>query len=75
MKHWKYVSLAVCVALAIIGLGLVGCEDVSTSGQAITVTVRYNYRLSMPFIGSILGSTTIPITASVTDTILNPKCP
>jgi len=44
-------------------------------GGAITVTVSYNYRLSMPFIGSILGSTTIPITARVTDTILNPACP
>jgi len=44
-------------------------------GQAITVTVSYNYRLSMPLIGSILGSTTIPLTARVTDTILNPKCP
>ena len=38
------------------------------------VTVSYNYRLSMPFIGSILGSTTIPITARVIDTILNPAC-
>ena len=44
-------------------------------GGTITVAVSYNYRLSMPLIGSILGSTTIPITARVTDTILNPKCP
>lgn len=44
-------------------------------GEAITVTVSYNYRLSMPFIGPILGSTTIPITARVTDTILNPPRP
>jgi Flp pilus assembly protein TadG len=53
--------------------------NISTTGGAcrggtITVTVSYNYRLSMPLIGSILGSTTIPITARVTDTILNPKC-
>lgn len=55
--------------------------NISTTGGAcrnhpITITVSYNYRLSMPFIGSILGSTTIPISASVTDTILNPPiCP
>jgi len=43
-------------------------------GETITVTVLYNYPLSMPIIGPILGSTTIPITARVTDTILNPAC-
>ncbi|MBU2610484.1 MAG: pilus assembly protein [Chloroflexi bacterium] len=41
----------------------------------ITVTVSYNYQLSMPFIGPILGANTIPLSAAVTDTILNPKCP
>ena len=41
----------------------------------IRVSVRYNYRLYMPFIGAILGTSTIPLTASVTDTILNPACP
>ena len=44
-------------------------------GGWITVSVSYNYRLSMPFIGAILSSTTIPLNASVTDTILKPKCP
>jgi Flp pilus assembly protein TadG len=41
----------------------------------ITVSVSYNYQLAMPFVGAILGSTTIPLTASATDTILAPKCP
>lgn len=41
----------------------------------ITVSVSYNFRLSMPFVGAILGSTTIPLTASATDTILRPTCP
>lgn len=54
--------------------------NISTSGGAcaggaITVTVSYNYRLSMPFIGTILGTTAIPLNASVTDTILKPGCP
>ena len=41
----------------------------------ITVTVRYDYQLSMPFIGAILDTNKIPLTASVTDTILTPACP
>jgi len=43
--------------------------------EPITVTVRYDYQLSMPFIGAILGVNTIQLSAAVTDTILNPKCP
>ena len=43
--------------------------------KPITVTVSYDYWLSMPFIGAILGANTILLSASVTDTILNPKCP
>jgi Flp pilus assembly protein TadG len=45
------------------------------AGGGITVTVRYNYTLSMPLIGGILGTQTIPITATMTDTILKPSCP
>ncbi len=44
------------------------------AGGAITVTLTYNYQISMPFLGSILGSQTIPLTASVTNTILSPAC-
>lgn len=42
---------------------------------AITVKVTYTYRLSMPFAGTVFGRQTIPLTARVTNTILNPKCP
>jgi Flp pilus assembly protein TadG len=45
------------------------------AGGGITVAVRYNYTLSMPLIGGILGTQTIPISASMTDTILKPACP
>jgi len=45
------------------------------AGGWIKVSVSYNYRLAMPFIGTILGTNTIPLTASVTDTILTPACP
>ena len=44
-------------------------------GKGIQVDVSYPHQISMPFIGPIIGSTTIPLTASVTDTILTPVCP
>jgi len=44
------------------------------AGSQITVTVDYTYQLIMPLIGSILGSSSIPLSASVTDTILSPPC-
>lgn len=43
-------------------------------GNAITVNVTYAYPISMPFIGAIIGSQSIPLNASVTDTILQPAC-
>lgn len=55
--------------IAISGVG--PCE-----GGAITVMLTYNHQIFMPFIPQILGSNTIPLTASVTDTILSPvTCP
>jgi Flp pilus assembly protein TadG len=45
------------------------------SGGSITVTVSYTYQISMPFVGAILGTQTIPLGASITDTILTPACP
>ncbi|KAF0108803.1 MAG: TadE family protein [Anaerolineaceae bacterium] len=45
------------------------------AGGGITVTVAYNYQITMPFIGAIIGSQTIPVRASVTNTILKPACP
>lgn len=45
-------------------------------GHLIQVDVNYNnFPLTMPFLGTILGSQTIPIHATVNDTILTPKCP
>lgn len=49
-----------------------------TSGSgptnAVQVSVQYNYPIIMPFLGTILGKQTIPLTATVTDTILSPQC-
>ncbi len=43
--------------------------------NSIRVTIRYDYQIFMPFVGGILGGQTIPLTATVTDTILEPRCP
>ncbi|MBN1452854.1 MAG: pilus assembly protein [Anaerolineales bacterium] len=50
--------------------GAPNCE-----GKGIQVNVSYPHRIGMPFIGPIIGSNTIPLTGSVTDTILRPICP
>lgn len=44
------------------------------SGDTVTVTVNYQYNLTMPFIGAIIGSQTIPLHATVTNVILSPMC-
>lgn len=56
--------------------------QVSYSGSAcaganntVKVRVTYsNFRLTMPFVGAILGTQTIPISAAATDSILRPLC-
>ena len=45
-------------------------------GNEITITITNPaFPLTMPFIGSILGGQTVPVTATVHDTILRPPCP
>ena len=54
------------------GNGQVGapCE-----GDGIQVTITYPHQIFMPFVSSFVGSNTININASVTDTVLLPLCP
>jgi len=47
----------------------------SCEGGGIQVQVQYNYTLLTPFIGAIVGSQTMPLTATVVNTILSPVCP
>ena len=48
---------------------------VACTGNAISVTVTYsNFPITMPFIGAIIGSQTIPISATAINTILRPGC-
>lgn len=49
----------------------------TTGGEAnsLRVRVRFYYPILMPFIGTIIGSDTIPLTGSATNVILQPPCP
>lgn len=53
------------------------CEGSDSSGNpnALQVSVGYDYPIFMPFVGAILGSQTIHLAGTVTDTILEPRCP
>jgi Flp pilus assembly protein TadG len=43
-------------------------------GNGIKVVVSYKHKIFMPFIPQFIGSSTIPLRAEVTDTILTPLC-
>lgn len=44
-------------------------------GRAVTVEVEYpDFQLVTPWMGTIVGSQTIPIRASIVDTVLTPSC-
>ena len=43
-------------------------------GNGIKVVVSYKHKIFMPFIPQFIGSSTIPLKAEVTDTILTPVC-
>ena len=43
-------------------------------GNGITVTLTYDYPLSMPFIATFIGRDYIKLRAAVTDTIITPVC-
>lgn len=49
--------------------------NIPAPGDTITVTVRTNIPLTMPFLGTVLGSQTIAIRATINDTILTTTCP
>ncbi len=54
------------------GVHLVNGQPISNSA---TVTVAYNFDLTMPLIGAFIGSQHFPLKATVTDTILRLQCP
>jgi hypothetical protein len=61
-------------------VGGVPCASADVSqaciGQEIEVTISNPaYPMTMPFMGAIIGTQTIPLEASARDTILRPPCP
>ena len=57
-----------------------GTGDAYTNcpGDGIQVSVSFTHRVFMPFIPRLIGTNTIPLNGTVTDTILrstNPSCP
>jgi Flp pilus assembly protein TadG len=57
----------------------VPCASASNSnachGSEVEVIVHYpNFQITTPLLGTILGSQTVPITASILDTVLIPPC-
>lgn len=44
------------------------------AGNSMIVTVTYQFQLTMPLVGTIIGTQTFPISASATTTILLPVC-
>lgn len=61
---------------------LIANEDITVevigapcTGNMIRVTAEYDdFPITMPFIGTVIGSQTVTIRASVSDTILSPGC-
>ena len=47
-------------------------NSLDCEGGGLKVEVEYEHQIFMPFLPQIIGSTTIPLNASVTDTILSP---
>jgi hypothetical protein len=44
-------------------------------GDGVTVRVNYpRFPITMPFLGAIIGQQYIPISATITDTVLRPPC-
>ena len=44
-------------------------------GDGLEVTVSFTHNIFMPFIPQLIGRTSIPLSATVTDTVLTPICP
>ena len=52
-----------------------GPKCLAANPSVVTVTIDYtNFKITMPFLGMILGDT-IPIHATINDTIVAPLCP
>jgi Flp pilus assembly protein TadG len=60
------------VTVAIFIDGVAYDASKACEGHALEVRVSYNHNIFMPFMPQLLGRSVIPLTATVTDTILSP---
>jgi hypothetical protein len=51
-----------------------GSTSIACEGHGVRISVLYNHQIFMPFLPRILNRSYIPLTATVTDTILTPLC-
>jgi hypothetical protein len=62
-------------AVVNVGIQFTGPKCLAANPSVVTVTIYYtNFKITMPFLGMILGDT-IPIHATINDTIIAPLCP
>lgn len=57
-----------------ITITLIGAAACEGNGASIQIDVSYDYQLIMPILPEILGVPEIPLTATVTNAILQPPC-
>lgn len=51
-----------------------GFDPSTHEPNKIEVSILYQFPITMPFLGAIIGSQEIPLVATVTNTILQPQC-
>jgi hypothetical protein len=51
-----------------------GFDPATLEPNEIEVSILYQFPISMPFLGSIIGSQELPLVATVSNTILQPQC-
>lgn len=44
------------------------------AGNSMVVSVTYQFNLTMPMVGTLIGTQTFPLSVSATSTILRPEC-
>ncbi|MBC8507215.1 MAG: pilus assembly protein [Anaerolineales bacterium] len=55
---------------------VVSGSSCGNGSNSITVTVLYsNFAITMPFLGTLVGTQSFDISTNITDTILSPPCP
>ena len=54
--------------------GCSGFDPITLEPNGIEVSILYQFPISMPFLGAIIGGQEIPLVAAVSNTILQPQC-